>query len=75
MDSEQKSKILEKMQLMGEIEHDEKLLWENSQNTRMKSHMVESLLLLGVNGTEATKEVTPPSTTQHQITLHALQLS
>jgi hypothetical protein len=26
MDSEQKSKILEKMQLMGEIEHDEKLL-------------------------------------------------
>jgi hypothetical protein len=37
--------------------------------------MVESLLLLGVNGTEATKEVTPPSTTQHQITLHALQLS
>jgi hypothetical protein len=25
--------------------------------------MVESLLLLGVNGTEATKEVTPPSTT------------
>ncbi len=71
MDGDQKSKILEKvMELMEEIERDEKVLQENAQNKKMKSHIVESFLLLG-GGTNTT--ITSAQTLQ--VTPHSLNLS
>ncbi len=71
MDGDQKSKILEKvMELMEEIERDEKVLQENAQNKRMKSHIVESFLLLGGGS-----DTTIPSAQTLQVTPHSLNLS
>ncbi len=54
MDGGQKSIILEKiMELMGEIEKDEKVLQESAQYKRLKSNILESFLLLG-GGTNTT---------------------
>jgi hypothetical protein len=50
MESEQKDKILEKiMQLMEEIQEDEKTLREVSLSKRGKSDIVESFLTTGEN--------------------------
>ena len=71
MEGDQKSRILEKvMELMEEIERDEKVLQENAQNKRLKSNIVESFLLLGggIN-------TTPPAAQALPVTPHNLSLS
>jgi hypothetical protein len=71
MDGDQKSRILEKvMELMGEIEKDNKVLQESAQIKRLKSNIVESFLPLG-GGTNTT----PPAAQMLPVTPHNLNLS
>jgi hypothetical protein len=60
MESEQKTKILDKvMELMEEIQADEKVLGQVSQNKRQKSQLVESFLMTGGNGADNNKTPSP----------------
>jgi hypothetical protein len=62
MDAEQRTKILDKViDLMDEIQQDEKDLHQVSQNKRMKSDIVDSFLTTATTSTngKASGQVTP----------------
>jgi hypothetical protein len=62
MDAEQRTKILDKViDLMDEIQQDEKDLQQVSQNKRMKSDIVDSFLTTAPSSTngKASGQVTP----------------
>ncbi len=57
MEESQRAKILDKvMELMGEIEQEENVLHEASQNKRAKSDLVEMFLKVGASDSISNKE-------------------